>query len=60
VVPDLGRRPAPLAIAGERAAWNRRGPETWEYVMRQGVRVDEQRRLRAGGYTVRVVVGAGR
>lgn len=51
-----------LAIAGERAAWNQRDPETWEYVMERGVRVDEQRRLLAGGHTVRVVLrcGAGR
>ncbi|MGY1770559.1 hypothetical protein [Blastococcus sp. SYSU D00813] len=54
--------PRLLAIAGERAAWNQRDPETWEYVMEQGVRVDEQRRLLAGGHTVRVVLrcGAGR
>ncbi|WP_409328664.1 hypothetical protein [Trujillonella humicola] len=51
-----------LAIAGERAAWNQRDRETWEYVMEQGVQVDEQRRLLAGGSTVRVVLrwGAGR
>jgi proline dehydrogenase len=48
-----------VAIAGERAAWNGRGPETWEYVMRQGVRVDERRRLLAGGYTVRISVTSG-
>jgi proline dehydrogenase len=54
--------PRLLAIAGERAAWNQRDPETWEYVMEQGVRVDEQRRLLAGGHAVRVVlrIGAGR
>ncbi|MGY1740914.1 MULTISPECIES: hypothetical protein [unclassified Blastococcus] len=45
-----------LAIAGERAAWNQREPETWEYVMTQGVQVQEQRRLRAGGHTVRVAL----
>ena len=48
--------PRLLAIAGERAAWNERDPESWEYVMRQGVRVEEQRRLLAGGATVRVAV----
>ncbi len=54
--------PRLLAIAGERAAWNEREPESWEYVMRQGARVDEQRRLLAGGHPVRVAVrsGAGR
>lgn len=48
-----------LAIAGERAAWNERDRESWEYVMTQGVRVEEQRRLLAGGYTVRVAVPSG-
>lgn len=51
--------PRLLAIAGERAAWNQRDPETWEYVMEQGVRVDEQRRLLAGGHTVRVLLRCG-
>jgi proline dehydrogenase len=51
--------PRLVAVAGERAAWNERDPESWEYVMRQGVRVAEQRRLVAGGYTVRVVVASG-
>ncbi|MGY1744455.1 hypothetical protein [Blastococcus sp. SYSU D00695] len=51
--------PRLLAIAGERAAWNERDPESWEYVMAQGVRVQEQRRLLAGGATVRVAVRSG-
>ncbi len=51
--------PRLLAIAGERAAWNERPPESWEYVMEQGARVEEQRRLLAGGHTVRVAVRTG-
>jgi hypothetical protein len=58
--PGVAARDARLdAIAGERAAWNERQPESWEYVMSQGVRVEEQRRLLAGGYTVRVLVRSG-
>jgi proline dehydrogenase len=48
--------PRLIAIAGERAAWNDRPPESWEHVMPYGVRTDEQRRLTAGGYRVRVAV----
>jgi proline dehydrogenase len=48
-----------IAIAGERAAWNGRTPESWEYVMPYGVLTDEQRRLVAGGFTVRVAVPSG-
>ena len=48
-----------IAIAGERAAWNGRTPDSWEYVMPYGVLTDEQHRLVAGGYTVRVVVPSG-
>lgn len=51
--------PRLVAITGERAAWNERDPESWEYVMTQGVRVEQQRRLLAGGHTVRVVVRSG-
>lgn len=53
--------PRLVAIAGERAAWNDRRPETWEYVMPWRVRTDEQRRLVASGAVVRtaVVTGAG-
>jgi proline dehydrogenase len=46
--------PRLLAIAGERAAWNGRTAEGWEYVLPGGVREDEQQRLVAGGYRVRV------
>jgi proline dehydrogenase len=48
-----------IAIAGERAAWNGRSPDTWEYVMPFRVLTDEQHRLVAGGYTVRVAVPSG-
>jgi proline dehydrogenase len=45
-----------VAIAGERAAWNDRSADSWEHVMPLGVRTDEQRRLVAAGYRVRVTV----
>jgi proline dehydrogenase len=45
-----------VAIAGERAAWNGRSPDSWEHVMPYGVRTTEQRRLVAAGLTVRVLV----
>jgi len=48
-----------IAIAGERAAWNGRAPDSWEYVMPYGVLTHEQRRLVAGGARVRVAVPAG-
>jgi proline dehydrogenase len=48
-----------IAIAGERAAWNGRTPDSWEHVMPYGVLTDEQHRLVAGGYTVRVAVPSG-
>jgi proline dehydrogenase len=48
-----------IAIAGERSAWNGRSPDTWEYVMPFRVLTDEQHRLVAGGYTVRVAVPSG-
>jgi proline dehydrogenase len=48
-----------IAIAGERAAWNGRTPDSWEHVMPYGVLTDEQHRLVAGGYAVRVVVPSG-
>ena len=51
--------PRLVAIAGERAAWNERTPESWEHVMPYGVRTDEQQRLAAAGYRVRVTVAAG-
>jgi proline dehydrogenase len=52
--------PRLVAIAGERAAWNDRTPESWEHVMPYGVRVHDRRRLLAAGYRVRVVVASGR
>jgi proline dehydrogenase len=48
--------PRLVAIAGERAAWYDRPPDSWEHVMPYGVRTDEQRRLLAAGYRVRVAV----
>jgi proline dehydrogenase len=51
--------PRLIAIAGERAAWNGRTPESWEHVMPYGVLTDEQERLVAGGYAVRVAVPSG-
>jgi len=49
-----------IAIAGERAAWNGRTPDSWEHVMPFSVLTDEQHRLVAGGWTVRVAVPSGR
>ncbi len=49
-----------IAIAGERAAWNGRSPDSWEHVMPYGVRTGEQRRLTAAGLGVRVTVPSGR
>jgi proline dehydrogenase len=51
--------PRLIAIAGERAAWYGRAPESWEYVMPYGVLTDEQHRLVAGGHAVRVAVPSG-
>jgi proline dehydrogenase len=51
--------PRLIAIAGERAAWNDRPPESWEHVMPYGVRTDEQQRLVAAGSGVRVSVPSG-
>jgi proline dehydrogenase len=48
-----------IAITGERAAWNGRTPDSWEHVMPYGVLTDEQHRLVAGGYAVRVAVPSG-
>jgi proline dehydrogenase len=48
-----------IAIAGERAAWNGRTPDSWEHVMPYRVLTDEQHRLLAGGYAVRVAVPSG-
>jgi len=51
--------PRLVAIAGERAAWNDRPPDSWEYVMSFGIRTDQQHRLVAAGYTVRVTAPSG-
>lgn len=48
-----------IAIAGERAAWNGRTLDSWEYVMPFRVMTDEQHRLVAGGHLVRVAVSSG-
>jgi proline dehydrogenase len=52
--------PRLIAIAGERAAWNGRSPDTWEHVLPYGTLTEERRRLVASGCTVRVSVRAGR
>jgi proline dehydrogenase len=52
--------PRLIAIAGERAAWNDRAPDSWEYVMPCAVRREEQQRLVAAGSTVRATVLSGR
>ena len=58
--PSIGTTdPRLVAITGERAAWNERAPESWEYVMPWKVRTGQQRRLVAGGYRVRVVLRSG-
>jgi proline dehydrogenase len=48
-----------IAIAGERAAWNGRTLDSWEYVMPYRVLTDEQHRLAAGGHAVRVALPSG-
>ena len=52
--------PRLIAITGERAAWNGRTHDSWEYVMPYGVRTEQQQRLAAAGHTVRVAVLSGR
>jgi proline dehydrogenase len=48
--------PRLIAITGERAAWHGRSPDSWEYVMPHGVRIEEQQRLMAAGHRVRVAL----
>jgi len=48
-----------ITIAGERAAWNGRTPDSWEHVMPYGTLSEQQHRLVAGGYVVRVAVPSG-
>jgi proline dehydrogenase len=52
--------PRLVAIVLERAAWNERSPDSWEYVMSYGIRTEQQRRLAAAGHAVRVAVPSGR
>ena len=51
--------PRLVAITGERAAWNGRSPDSWEYVMPYGIRTAQHRRLVAAGCAVRVAVPSG-
>jgi proline dehydrogenase len=51
--------PRLIAITGERAAWFDRPPDSWEYVMSYGIRMERQRRLVAAGFTVRLAVPSG-
>jgi proline dehydrogenase len=48
-----------IAIAGERAAWYGRASDSFEHVLPCGVREDEQQRLVAAGYRVRVALPSG-
>ena len=57
--PSVGTTdPRLVPIAAERAAWNE-GLDSLEYVMPWQVRSEQQRRLVAGGYRVRVVLRPG-
>ncbi len=51
--------PRLIAIAEERAKWFDRTPDSFEFQMLYGIRPDEQKRLAAEGYTVRVYVPYG-
>jgi proline dehydrogenase len=51
--------PRLISIAAERAKWYDRPQESFEFQLLYGVRPDEQRRLVADGYTVRVYVPYG-
>jgi len=51
--------PRLVAIGEDRAGWFHRGKADFEFQMLYGVRPDEQRRLAAAGYTVRVYVPYG-
>jgi proline dehydrogenase len=48
-----------IAIAGERAAWNGRTPDSWEHVVPYGVLTEERQRLVAAGCSVRVALATG-
>jgi proline dehydrogenase len=49
-----------ITLAGERAAWNQRTPDSWEHLMPFRVRVHDQRRLLAAGCRVRILLRTGR
>jgi proline dehydrogenase len=51
--------PRLVAIAENRAKWFDRTPDTFEFQLLYGIRPEEQRRLIAAGYTVRVYVPYG-
>jgi proline dehydrogenase len=51
--------PRLVSIAEDRARWFDRGPDEFEFQMLYGVRPEEQRRLSAEGYTMRVYVPYG-
>ncbi|HWH01014.1 MAG TPA: proline dehydrogenase family protein [Pilimelia sp.] len=51
--------PRLVAIGEDRARWFDRSPDEFEFQMLYGVRPEEQRRLAAAGYTVRVYVPYG-
>ncbi|MCA0296214.1 MAG: proline dehydrogenase family protein [Actinobacteria bacterium] len=51
--------PEMIAAVGELAAQHGRDPGSYEYQMLYGIRADEQRRLAAGGQTVRIYVPFG-
>ena len=48
--------PRLIAITGERAAWNGRTPDSWEYVVPWGEPTEDHRRALAAGHAVRVLV----
>ncbi|GAA5177869.1 proline dehydrogenase family protein [Rugosimonospora acidiphila] len=51
--------PRLIAIGEDRAKWFDRGPEEFEFQMLYGIRPEEQRRLAAAGYQVRIYVPYG-
>ncbi|HET8657811.1 MAG TPA: proline dehydrogenase family protein [Micromonosporaceae bacterium] len=51
--------PRLISISEDRAKWFNRPPEDFEFQLLYGVRPEEQRRLAAAGYTVRVYVPYG-
>ncbi len=51
--------PRLIAIGEDRASWFQRSPDEFEFQMLYGIRPEEQKRLAAKGYTVRVYVPYG-